>query len=151
MKTAKILIIWLVMGTCYFALEGLWRIPQGGYANILMLPIGGFCGLLVGSVNQFPRFYNMKVWKQAAIGTVIVLAVEYVSGCVLNIRLNFDIWDYSDMAFNINGQICPQFAALWFLLMPTAIWLEDYIRFIFWREGKRYRLIDIYREFVTGE
>ena len=77
-KLLKILAIWFIIGMVYFVIEGIWRIPKGGYANISMLFVGGLCGLLVGSINQVPRFYNMAVWKQAGLGTFIVLVVEYV-------------------------------------------------------------------------
>ena len=40
-KIFKILTIWFIIGMCYFVIEGIWRIPKGGYANIAMLPIGG--------------------------------------------------------------------------------------------------------------
>ena len=150
-KILKILSIWFIIGMVYFVIEGIWRIPKGGYANISMFAVGGLCGLLVGSINQIPRFYNMSVWKQAVIGTFIVLAVEYISGYILNVKLGLDIWDYSNMYFNVNGQICFEFAVLWFFLMPAAIWLEDFIRFKFWGEEERYGLMDIYWEFMTGK
>ena len=144
----KILFIWFIIGMIYFTVEGLWRIPQGGYANIIMLPIGGLCGLLIGSVNQIPKFYNMSVWKQSIIGTMITLIIEYISGYILNIKLGLEIWDYSDMFLNINGQVCLTFGLFWFLLMPLTIWLEDYIRFKFWKEGKRYRVLEVYSKFL---
>ncbi len=150
-KVIKVLAIWFIFGMCYFTLEGIYRIPSGGYANIAMLAVGGLCGLLVGSVNQVPKFYNMTVWKQAVIGTVLTLAVEYVSGYVLNVKMGLGIWDYSDMYFNVNGQICLTFGGLWFLLMPAAIWLEDWIRWKFWGEGEWYGLMEIYGEFIKGE
>ena len=146
-KLLKVLFIWFLMGMVYFVIEGIWRIPKGGYANIVMLPVGGLCGLLVGSINQVPGFYNMSVLLQSVIGTVIVLVVEYISGYILNIKMGLDIWDYSDMYFNINGQVCLEFAFLWLLLMPAAVWFEDWIRFRFWGEGKYYTLKDIYFEF----
>ena len=147
-RVFKILSIWFIFGMCYFTLEGIYRIPKGGFANIIMLFIGGLCGVLIGSINQFPKFNNMAVWKQAAIGTVLTLIVEYASGYVLNIKLGLNIWNYSDMHFNIKGQICLEFALIWFLLMPIAIWLEDYIRFKFWEEGYEYSLKDIYIKFI---
>lgn len=147
-RVFKILSIWFIFGMCYFTLEGIYRIPKGGFANIIMLFIGGLCGVLIGSINQFSKFNNMAVWKQAAIGTVLTLIVEYVSGYVLNIKLGLNIWNYSDMYFNIKGQICLEFALIWFLLMPIAIWLEDYIRFKFWEEGYEYSLKDIYIKFI---
>ena len=108
-KVLKVLAIWFLMGMIYFVIEGIWRIPKGGYANISMFAVGGLCGLLIGSINQIPKFYNMSVWRQSVIGTVIVLVVEYISGYILNIKMGLAIWDYSDMVFNINGQICLEF------------------------------------------
>ena len=132
----------------YFVIEGIWRIPKGGDANISMLFVGGLCGLLIGSINQIPKFYNMSVFKQSLMGTVIVLVIEYIAGYILNIKMGLDIWDYSDMFFNINGQICLEFGLIWLLLMPAAIWLEDFIRFKFWNEGVGYGLKDVYMEFL---
>ena len=147
-KVLKVLTIWFLMGMVYFVIEGIWRIPKGGDANVVMLPIGGLCGLLIGSINQIPQFYNMSVFKQSLIGTGIVLVIEYTAGYILNIKMGLDIWDYSNMFFNINGQICLEFGLLWLLLMPAAIWLEDFIRFKFWNEGVGYGLKDVYMEFL---
>lgn len=148
-KLLRMVALWFIIGAFYFVLEGIWRIPQGGYANIVMLPIGGLCGVLVGSINQIPRFYNMKVLWQALLGTVIVLFVEFVTGYIVNIRLGMHIWDYSDIPFNIMGQISPTYAILWFLLIPFGIWLEDAIRYELWREGKYYGVLTIYKELFT--
>ena len=147
-KVLKVLTIWFLMGMVYFVIEGIWRIPKGGDANISMLFVGGLCGLLIGSINQIPKFYNMSVFKQSLIGTGIVLVIEYTAGYILNIKMGLDIWDYSDMFFNINGQICLEFGLIWLLIMPAAIWLEDFIRFKFWNEGVGYGLKDVYMEFL---
>ena len=147
-RVLKVLTIWFLMGMVYFVIEGIWRIPKGGDANVVMLPIGGLCGLLIGSINQIPKFYNMSVFKQSLIGTGIVLVIEYTAGYILNIKMGLDIWDYSDMFFNINGQICLEFGLIWLLIMPAAIWLEDFIRFKFWNEGVGYGLKDVYMEFL---
>lgn len=148
-NTAKILLIWFLLGAFYYALEGIWRIPKGGYANIAMLAVGGLCGLLVGGINQIPKFYNMKVIYQSLIGTVMTLLVEFLSGLVLNVWLGLGIWDYSNMPFNILGQVCLPFALLWLLVMPLAIWLEDRIRYLVYHEGTSYSIKTIYWEFFT--
>ena len=147
-RVLKVLTIWFLMGMVYFVIEGIWRIPKGGDANISMLFVGGLCGLLIGSINQIPKFYNMSVFKQSLIGTGIVLVIEYTAGYILNIKMGLDIWDYSNMFFNINGQICLEFGLLWLLIMPAAIWLEDFIRFKFWNEGAEYGIKDVYMEFL---
>ena len=141
----RILILWFFMGMIYLTIEGIWR----GWTNIVMLPVGGFCGLAVGSINQSPRFYKSKIVWQSLIGAVIVLAVEFISGCILNIWLGLGIWDYTGKFGNICGQLCVQYAILWFLMMPFAIWVEDKLRWVFWREGTPYTLLSIYKELFT--
>ena len=145
----KILILWIIIGMMYFSLEGIWHIPSGGYANIVMLPIGGLCGVLVGAINQVPKFYNMKVVYQSLISTGIILIVELVCGILVNLVLGLHIWDYSDRPFNILGQICLHYGVLWFLISPFAIWLEDNIRYRLWNEGSPYTLLSIYRDLLT--
>lgn len=76
----RILTIWAALGAIYVALEVVFR----GHSHPAMLIVGGLCGVLVGAINQAPRFYNAPVIVQAVIGAVIVLAVEFVAGCVLN-------------------------------------------------------------------
>ena len=144
-RTRRIIILWLCLGMVYLTIEGLWR----GWTNIVMLPIGGFCGIAVGAVNQSPKFYKCKMVWQSLIGTVIVLVVEFVSGCILNLWLGLGIWDYTGEFGNILGQICLPYAGLWFLLMPFAIWLEDHLRWVFWKEGEHYTLLSIYKELFT--
>ena len=55
-------------------------------------------------------------------------AVEFVAGLVLNLWLGLDIWDYSHLPFNLMGQICPQFAALWWGLCMMFIPIFDWLR-----------------------
>ena len=84
------------------------------------------------AINQRPGFYRAPVIVQAMIGALIVLAVEFVSGCVLNLWLGLGVWDYSNQPGNVLGQICPAFGLLWFFIMPLAIWAEDTARWLIW-------------------
>jgi len=158
----KILLVWFILGMIYLSIEILWR----GITHPVMLIVGGLCGLLVGSVNQIPKFYNSKIIIQSLIGAIIVLFVELIAGIILNIHLNLGIWDYSNLPFNILGQICIHYGLLWMLLMPFAIWIEDTLQWcIYWyfcyiyedRKNKiipieptieLYSLKDIYLDFV---
>ena len=155
----KIRTLWAALGVMYVAMETVFR----GYSHPSMLAVGGLCGLLVGAINQHPRFYNAPVALQSAAGALIVLAVEFAAGCVLNLWLGLDVWDYSGLPGNLLGQVCPQFGVLWFFLMPLAIWAEDTGRWLIWYyeltvHGRRrpqpaqeiYSLAQVYREFFTG-
>jgi uncharacterized membrane protein len=148
-KYKKIIVIWIILGMIYMTLEGIYRIREGGFVNIVMLPIGGLCGLIVGSINQIKKFYNMKIIYQSLIGACCTLFIEYISGYIFNIKLNLDIWDYSELPLNIHGQVCLLFGVIWFIIQPFAIWLEDYVRYILWREGVYYSLTQIYKDFFT--
>ncbi|TCX51917.1 MULTISPECIES: hypothetical protein [unclassified Dehalobacter] len=143
----KSLVLGFLMGMVYLTMEGFAR----GWTNISMLFVGGTAAVLVGLLNQYPRYYRLKIWQQCVIGTLIVLAIELGSGLILNVWLGLGIWDYSAKPGNIYGQICPQFAALWFFLMPFNIWLDDWLRFRLYQEGDPYRLKEIYLELITGK
>lgn len=134
----KVLLWTLSGGMVYYAIEGLWRIPQGGWAHVAMLFVGGICFVGVGRINQIPAFYNLSMRWQSVIGALIVLVVEFLSGCILNLWLDLEIWNYSHLPLNLYGQICLPFAVVWFLLMPFAIWLEDRLTLLYWLYS-RYR------------
>ena len=155
----KILILWAALGVMYVAMETVFR----GYSHPSMLIVGGLCGVLVGAINQHPRFYNAPVVLQSIVGAVIVLAVEFLAGCVLNLWLGLDVWDYTGQPGNILGQVCPLFGLLWFLIMPLAIWAEDTARWFIWlyesviykRELDKpalpmYSLASVYLDFIRG-
>ena len=155
----KILTLWAALGVMYVAMETVFR----GYSHPSMLIVGGLCGVLVGAINQHPRFYNAPVVLQSAVGAVIVLVVEFLAGCVLNLWLGLDVWDYTGQPGNILGQVCPLFGLLWFLIMPLAIWAEDTARWFIWlyesviykRELDKpalpmYSLASVYLDFIRG-
>ena len=155
----KILTLWAALGVMYVAMETVFR----GYSHPSMLIVGGLCGVLVGAINQHPRFYNAPVVLQSIVGAVIVLVVEFLAGCVLNLWLGLDVWDYTGQPGNILGQVCPLFGLLWFLIMPLAIWAEDTARWFIWlyesviykRELDKpalpmYSLASVYLDFIRG-
>lgn len=75
--------------------------------------VGGVCFVLCGLVNEFID-WKTPLLLQMLICAVIVTTVEFVAGVILNIGLGLNMWDYSNLKFNIMGQICPQFFAVWF-------------------------------------
>ena len=66
----------------------------------------------------------------------LATALEFITGCIVNLWLGWDVWDYSDMPGNLMGQICPQYTLLWAVLVLVAILLDDYIRWRFFGEEK---------------
>ena len=127
----KYLFLFSVMGAIYMTIEVLWR----GYSHFSMFILAGVSGVSIGRINEdLPK--ETPVWLQALLGTVIILYGEFLFGCVLNLWLGLDIWDYSDVPFNLLGQICLPFALLWAALSVGIILLDDYLRYWFFHEEK---------------
>lgn len=122
MKFLKNLLIFSIFGLTYGLIEILWR----GYTHPSMVIVGGICGLLIGLLNE--RNKKMNLLLQMVEGMVIVTVLEFVSGIILNLCLGLNVWDYSNMRFNLLGQVCPQFCIAWFFLSYFVIRLDDFLR-----------------------
>ncbi len=132
MKAILKAIILMAAGGMLYAL---FEIGFRGYTHWTMIIVGGLCFYLIGLINE-TNLWKMKIWKQCLIGSLVVTAVEFVSGCIINLWLGWGVWDYSDMPFNILGQVCLPFSALWVLLSALAIILDDYLRYWLYHEEK---------------
>lgn len=140
MKWLKPFTLFTIGGALYIGIEVIWRSLRGSSpTHWTMFLLGGIAFLLIGAINEFLP-WGTPIWEQMLIGTGIILIVEFDFGCVLNLWLGLNIWDYSDMPFNILGQICLPFAIAWFFLSAAAIVLDDYLRYwLFGEENPRYR------------
>lgn len=126
----KYLILLLIGGTAYYTIEVLVR----GFSHWTMLFVGGICFILIGIINEIMPKIPL-VW-QMILSAVIITAVEFVSGCILNIWLGLGIWDYSDETFNLIGQISLKHSIYWFFLSSIGIIVDDYIRYFLFGEEK---------------
>ena len=136
-------ILFLIGGFLYIIIEIIWRAVMGSTpTHWAMFFVGGFIFVILGGINEWIP-WELSLLKQCGIGTCVVLLVEFLSGCVLNLWLDLHIWDYSDKFLNIMGQICPQFAIAWFILAGLGILLDDYLRYwIFAEEKPEYVLVN---------
>lgn len=97
--------------------------------------LGGLCGLLIGALNN-KTSWNYPLLLQGIQGSAIVTVLEFIFGCILNIWLKMDIWDYSDMPLNLGGQICLPFSLAWIPLSIVCVVLDDYLCYWFFDEEK---------------
>ena len=130
-QIVKYLFLFTVMGTIYVVVELVWR----GYSHYSMFILAGICGIEIGLINEILK-WCIPIWMQSLIGAVISLTGEFIFGCIFNLWLGMRIWDYSDMPFNILGQVCLPFGIAWIFLSCIAIVLDDYLRFWFFKEEK---------------
>ena len=130
MRFLKHLILFVIGGVAYVCIELLAR----GFSHWTMFVVGGLCFFLVGAINEVTP--KMALVKQMALSCVIITAIEFLSGCILNLWLGLDIWDYSDEFGNLFGQICLKHSCYWFLLSLVGVVLDDYIRYRLFQEPK---------------
>ena len=127
----KEFILFLIGGSIYYLFEILWR----GYSHWTMFILGGICFVIIGLLNE-QYDYNMPLVEQMFSSMIIITTLEFISGVILNIILKLNIWDYSNLPFNLFGQICIPFMIIWFFLSPIAIVVDDYIRYFIFKEEK---------------
>ena len=127
----KTMVLLFIGGTIYYYIECAWR----GYSHIAMFFVGGICFVQIGAINEFFP-WDLSIIKQSIIGACLVTIIELLSGMVLNVWLCLDIWDYSNLPFNIYGQICLPFFFAWMVLSCVAIVIDDYLRYWLFDEEK---------------
>lgn len=108
----------------YF-IYSLIEIINRGYTHWTMALTGGFVLAILYAVNSRR---TMTLIKSCFIGAVIITSIEFTVGVFDNIIMHWNVWDYSDMPFNILGQICPHFSLYWFLLCIPSYYLCMLIR-----------------------
>lgn len=140
-KVIKPAALFCAGGSIYITIEILWRAFRGSDpTHWTMFILGGLYFLAIGAINEFFT-WGTPFWLQSTIGAVVVLILEFVFGCVLNLWLGLNVWDYSDVPLNILGQVCLPFAFAWFFLAAVGIVLDDYLRYWLFEEDKpRYRM-----------
>ncbi len=132
----KILILGVTGGLLYVILELVWR----GCSHWTMFFLGGLCFVLIGAINEWIP-WEMPIWQQSLIGAVIITALEFLTGYIVNLCLGWDVWDYSGVPGNILGQICVPYMILWLPVSLAAIVLDDWLRYWFFDEERpRYNL-----------
>ncbi len=137
MKLFKHLFLFLVGAGAYYFIEILWD----GSSHWTMALLGGVCFIAIGLINEFLS-WSTPMWIQSVIGSSIITILELIVGCILNIWLKLGIWDYSQMPFNILGQVCLLFSVFWVFLSIGAIILDDYLRYWLFKEEKpHYRIL----------
>ena len=126
--------IFMTGGLVYYFLE----IAVRHYSHFSMIICGGLATLLCGGLNQ--TFKKMGMCMQMLLSSVIVSELEFITGYIFNLHMNCNVWDYSDVPYNLMGQICLPYSLLWLLIAPAMIYVDDNIRSnLFGEEMPSYR------------
>ena len=124
LRIIQLLIIFILCGTVYSIMEILFKGSERG-THWSMFVLSGLAGVIFidGLNNVFS--YEMDLILQAMICSVMITIWEYFTGNIFN--LDYQIWDYRNIPFNIDGQVCLPFTILWFFLSIIFIPVLDYI------------------------
>lgn len=132
-KSCKYLVLFFIGAFAYCGIEIIWR----GYTHWTMGVLGGVCFIDIGLINNSRFFYHLMPFReQMVLGGLIVTVMEFIAGCILNLWLGLGIWDYSQMPFNLCGQICLPYTILWILLSAVCIVADDWLRYLMKMNGK---------------
>ena len=135
--TKKYFILGIIGGAIYVLLEMLWR----GFSHWTMFLLGAVCFILIGLVNEAFE-WDTPLLLQMLCGCAIITALEFVTGCIVNLWLGWDVWDYSQYKFNILGQISLHSSVGWYFLSLVGIFLDDWLRYkLFGEEKPHYKIL----------
>lgn len=108
-------------GLGYSVMEVFWR----GYTHWSMAIAGGLSFLSIYFINV--NFGDFSILLRSLMGAAVITLIELIFGVIFNLILKWNIWDYSDMFFNVKGQICLLYSFLWFSLCFVLFPLCDFI------------------------
>lgn len=109
-KLKECSIVYLIGSFGYSLIEILWR----GFTHWTMALTGGLCFLLLYQIDG--HHATERLPAKCLRGACWITTVEFLVGCLVNLKLKWKIWDYSNLFGNLLGQVCPLYFALWFLL-----------------------------------
>ena len=117
MRTIQNLQLYLLGGIAYGLIELLWR----GETHISMVLLGGLCFLVLRQIGRTLR--GMSFLLQCVVGALAITGLEFICGCIVNLWMGLHVWDYSALPFNLFGQVCALYLALWIGLSGVALLL----------------------------
>ena len=133
----KYLTLFLIGGIAYYFIEILYW----GYSHFSMIIVGGLCFILIGSIDEFSN-KEIPLLLQMIISVLIIDIIELFSGIIINKLLLLDVWDYSSLRYNFLGQISLRSSIAWFFISLLAIYMDDLLRHIIYKEKMHlYRII----------
>ena len=104
----------------------LLEIAARGYTHWTMTLLGGIVGMLLYRLHGTAPRHTLLL--QALSGAFIITALEMVVGVLDNLVMQWHVWSYREMPWNVYGQICLPFSVLWFLVCIPALGICEVVR-----------------------
>ncbi len=110
-------------GFAYVLIELAWR----GRSHYSMFIAGGLGFLMIMLMNRYVVKKAGYLFA-AVLCSVGITLIELVTGCIFNLWLGLNVWDYSNIPLNFLGQICVLYSTIWIFLSLVALKLENYLQ-----------------------
>ena len=120
-KIKKNVIFFSSGGVGYGLIELIWR----GRTHWTMLIAGGVCFIIFSVISE--KCKKRTHICKASLCALGVTLVELIFGRVFNLILTMNVWDYSEMPFNLFGQICLLYTLFWGVLGAACLPLAELI------------------------
>lgn len=111
-------LVFICGSVLYPLIEISWR----GHTHSSMSLAGGICMVLINLICC-NKMQKKSLAAKCATGSLIITSIEFAAGLAVNKALCLNVWDYSALPFNILGQICLPFSAVWFIMTIPALYL----------------------------
>ena len=105
---------------------GMIEVVTRGYTHWTMVLTGGAVFTAIYLLNL--KLKSKSILPRCFLGCLIITAAEFTVGCIVNIALHMNVWDYSAEKYNVLGQICPLFSIGWFFICIPATLLAFSLR-----------------------
>jgi len=96
-----------------------------GYTHWTMSILGGL--VLILMYQHFNDYPDESLFKKCLFGCIVITCLEFTTGCIVNILLGWNVWDYTEKHFDLFGQICPWNSLIWFFVTIPAVYICRFI------------------------
>lgn len=120
----KYIFLFIIGGLGYGVIEIAFR----GFTHWSMVLTGGAAFVSLYLINN--TLNDTSIFIKAFLGMLVITALEFTVGIIVNKIFALGVWDYTNMPGNIMGQITLQFSACWYGLSVVAFIIFENIHII---------------------
>ena len=120
-RIARTVSLFLAGGYLYGLVEILYR----GRTHPSMFLLGGVCLVCIGGVRR--AWPGAPLAKKMLVSGAHITVAELICGIVVNVILDMGVWNYSDVPFNLLGQICLPCSAAWCRVALPAMGVDKLV------------------------
>lgn len=115
-KSGQLLFLGGLGGSIYYGIELAYR----GFSHWSMFLLGGICMIFISKQGQWCQWKD-PLWLQVSRCTLFVMCSEFITGLIVNKWMKWGVWDYSQLRYQIFGQVCLVFTAIFAVLCLLGI------------------------------